>query len=297
MTGLAETVYGVDFASSAGDAGEKTWIATATVEDGILSVDSCRRLVDELGCDSGRESAHEALTGFVRELDSDSAIGLDFPFGLPRHVLDGDEWGEYVVGFPNGLPVPDWSDDDLPAEIDSPDALSAWGSQRARDTDAGCVHCKRVTDAEHGAQPPYGIIGKSITFHGLKNVVAPLAADDGVTVAPMEVDSFEEFARPDGPLVLEAYPAGTLDRLGLCREGYKDGTNADRRRERNLDGLVRFADVRIDDEVGDSAIDDPGGDALDAVVAAVATYEATRSADTLDPDEDHYDPVEGYIYV
>ena len=295
MTGPASTVYGVDFGSAADTAGEKTWIATATVEDDTLVVESCERLVEKLDCDSDRDSAHEALVTFVQtELDASSAIGLDFPFGLPGVVLDEQRWDGYVEDFPSKLTVPDWDDDDLPNDISSADDLSAWGSQRARDEAADCVHCKRLTDEEHGAQPPYGIIGKSITHHGLGNVIAPLAAEDDVAVAPMQV---EEFGDPDGPLVLEAYPAGTLDRLGLCREGYKDGTNADRRRERNLDGLVQFGDVRIDDDVRDSAVENPGGDALDAVVAAVATHRATRSADALEPDEKQYDPVEGYIYV
>jgi len=312
MTGLASTVYGVDFASAADTAGKKTWIAKATVEDGSLSVESCRRLVTERHCDSGRESAHAALAEFIREkLDSDSAIGLDFPFGLPEAVLDEQEWGDYITDFPECLSVPDWSDDDLPNEIDSADDLSAWGSQRARENEkADCVHCKRVTDEEHGAQPPYGIIGKSITFHGLKNVIAPLAADDDVTVAPMEVADFED---PTGPLVIEAYPAGTLDRLGLCRQGYKgDGDRETRRRCRNLTGLQTangsgfdlYSDdtpipiVEIDDDLKSDLLDDGGGDGLDAIVAAVATYRATRSSNGLKPDIEEEDyKREGYIYV
>lgn len=306
MAGLATTVYGVDFGAGRRDAGTNTWIARGEVVGDELHVTHCETLESAFeGEPRRREDALSALVGFLsgaREwttddgfgVDVDTAVGLDFPFGLPRAVL-GDEfrnWGEFVDGFPDGLPSPDDWDGEA---VDGPESLSGWGSQRARENDdADCVHCKRETDATVGAQPPYGIVGKYITYHGIDSVLSELR--EAVTFAPMDVDDGEPAT---GPLVLEAYPAGTLGRLGLYRTGYKGNSRTEgRRRLRNLAGLEKVVDdVEIDESSVRDAIDNQGGDALDAVVAAVATYRATRSADALEPDEDQYDPVEGYIYV
>ncbi|WP_440991002.1 hypothetical protein [Haloarchaeobius baliensis] len=307
MTGLASTVYGLDFGAGKRDAGKKTWIARGTVGDDGLHLTDCETV--ESAFDGDPKRRDETLPALVEFLsgdrpwvaeegdeywfEDDAAVGLDFPFGLPRAVL-GDEfedWQAFVRAFPGGLPsAEDWEGE----EVDGPRSLSAWGSQRARENDgADCVHCKRETDATVGAQPPYGIVGKYITYHGIESVLAEVR--DAVTFAPME----SETGSADGPLVLEAYPAGTLGRLGLYRTGYKGGKETERcRRERNLQGLQQGEnEVEITESVRNEAVKNSGGDALDAVVAAVATYEATRSAEALEPDEDHYNPVEGYIYV
>lgn len=309
MTRLASTVYGVDFGAGWRDAGKKTWIARGTVGGDGLRLTDCETVASAFDGDpKRRDDALAALVEFLSgdrtwatddgdeyRVEADAAVGLDFPFGLPTAVL-GDEfedWRAFVDGFPGGLPLPDDWDRD---EVDDPRSLSAWGSQRARENDdADCVHCKRETDATVGAQPPYGIVGKYITYHGIESVLAEIR--DAVTFAPMETG--DDTGSTDAPLVLEAYPAGTLGRLGLYRTGYKGGTETERhRRERNLQGLQQGEDeVEITESVRREAVKNSGGDALDAVVAAVATYEATRSADSLAPDADHYDPVEGYIYV
>jgi hypothetical protein len=309
MTGLASTVYGVDFGAGKRDAGTNTWIARGRVDGDGLRVTHCETVESAFEGDPKRRN--EALPALVEFLsgegtwetddgdeygvEGDAAVGLDFPFGLPAAVL-GDEfenWAAFLEAFPGGLPPAEgWDGDD----VVEPDGLSTWGSQRARENDdVDCVHCKRETDATVGAQPPYGIVGKYITYYGIDSVLSEVHGE--ATFAPMGTDG--ETTSGEGPFVLEVYPAGTLDRLGLCREGYKGrGTAEQRRRERNLDGLEEYADgVEINDPVVEEAQDDPGGDALDALVAAVATYRATRSPAALGPDEDHYDPVEGYIYV
>ncbi|MFC4406990.1 DUF429 domain-containing protein [Haloarchaeobius iranensis] len=309
MTGLASTVYGVDFGAGERNAGRKTWIARGAVDDGGVRVTHCETVESAFDGDPKRRNeALAALVGFLSgegawetgdgdkyRVEDDTAVGLDFPFGLPAAVL-GDEfenWRAFVEVFPDGLPPADDWDGNV---VDDPRSLSAWGSHRARENDeTDCVHCKRETDATVGAQPPYGIVGKYITYHGIVSVLSEVR--DAVTVAPMETDGHT--APEDGPFVLEAYPAGTLGRLGLYRTGYKGtGETEGRRRERNLCGLEQSVDaLEIERSVVETATGNPGGDALDAVVAAVATYEATRSADTLAPDEAHYDDREGYIYV
>jgi hypothetical protein len=303
------TVYGVDFGAGERDAGAKTLLARGTVDSDGLRVTDCETVESAFDGDPKRrddalpalveflsgDRAWEAEDGDEHWVEDDAAVGLDFPFGLPIAVL-GDEydmWTQVIEAFPDDLPRPDdWSG----AGITDPDSLSAWGSQRARENDdVDCVHCKRETDSAVGAQPPYGIVGKYITYHGFASVLCEV--QDDVTFAPMETEEGPVVA--DGPLVLEAYPAGTLDRLGLCRKGYKGHGEAEqRRRHRNLDGLQRYAeDVDIAESVVAKARENDGGDALDAVVAAVATYEATGTPATLAPDEDHYDDREGYIYV
>ncbi|MFD1644756.1 DUF429 domain-containing protein [Haloarchaeobius litoreus] len=309
MTGLASTVYGVDFGAGKRDAGRKTWLARGTVDSDGVHVNDCETVASAFdGGPTGRDEALSALVEFLSgekpwvaddgdeyRVGTDAAVGLDFPFGLPTAVLGAEfeNWSAFVERFPDGLPLPDEWDHD---EVDDPRSLSAWGSQRARENDeADCVHCKRETDATVGAQPPYGIVGKYITYHGIVSVLSEIR--DAVTFAPMETGDDTDSA--NGPIVLEAYPAGTLGRLGLYRSGYKGGEETERRRrERNLQGLQQGEPaVEITESIRDDAAGDTGGDALDAVVAAVATYGATRSAEALEPDEDHYDHREGYIYV
>ena len=283
-----DSVYGVDF-SGARDAERNVWIAGGPLTDDGLAVETLGTAEAVLGGGiAGQAETHAALVEWLREHDS-AAVGLDFSFGLPSTLLDAmaeppADWSTFLDAFP-------------PAGCDDPDAFEDWGKSRTREaTDGERAFLKRETDGPVGASSPYGFIGSTITYYGVRDVLAPLVrgSDGGAaaaTAAPMQTATFEP------PLMLlETYPAGVLGRLGLQRDSYKGASEAERdARRRNLDGLLDATDLAVDDADRERIVENTGGDALDAVVAAAATLRAVTSGFAVD--DDRYDPREGYIYV
>ncbi|WP_255150657.1 DUF429 domain-containing protein [Halorarius halobius] len=266
-------VHGVDF-SAARSAGEKLWLASADDDGERLRVERVRPAADAYGPD--REAAHAGLRAFVRDCEADAAVGLDCSFGLPRAVADAESWRALVDGFGD--------------RFDAVDRLKGDCAERAkRRTGGERTYLKRATDARTGAQSPYHWLVAAQTFYGIRDVVAPLASE--VSVEPMAPS-------PDATSLLEAYPAATLRALGLPSRRYKndgDHPGAHERRETILEGLREWG-VSLANGVERVLLDDTGGDALDAVVAAVATARAAREEFAVE-DTDAYDPLEGYIYV
>ncbi|MFC4360074.1 DUF429 domain-containing protein [Halobium salinum] len=302
-----DTVYGVDFAVAKTDADRKVWVAEGRVEDGELRITrlQCARDFFGSGPDAddgprGRDETLEALWRGIAGVDGDgrqadpdiaddAAWGLDFPFAVPGSIIENhDEWDAFVAEFPASVGL---GDDDA-----SPDGL------RDRATAAG--ETARAVDAG-GAKPAAGWLMKYLTYHGIERVLKPLVADGSATVVPMQ--SVGEHGDA-GPVVMEVYPGGTLGELscefdGAVNRNYKGTTDADlRNRRNNLDALaeagVEFGDDGDDCSLHERAAHDD--DALDAVVAAFATWRNTRSDADFDAPAD-YDPngehaIEGYIY-
>jgi len=283
-----EFVYGVDF-SGARDAERNVWIAGGPLTDDGLEIATLGTAKSVLDGDvSGQVETHAGLVAWLRDRES-AAVGLDFSFGLPSTLLDAvddppADWAAFLDSFP-------------PADCSGPDAFETWGKQRTREaTDGERAFLKRETDGPVGASSPYGFVGSTITFYGVRDVLAPVVrgsdgGDAAATVAPMETTTFESPVT-----LLETYPAGVLDRLGLCRRNYKGGSDEEREaRRRNLDGLLDATDLAVDGTDRGTVIENTGGDALDAVVAAAATLRAVERA--FEYDDDRHDPREGYIYV
>ena len=255
-----DSVYGVDF-SGASQAGESVWVTEATVTDSeTLRVERCERADDFLTDHypgeptTDREPTLAALAAFVRGLDSRAAVGFDFPFAVPRAVAAGafgaDSWREVVAA------VEECGDADAFAET-----CVEWTATE-REDDA--TYLRRETDETHGAFSPYHFFVQHQTYHGIADVLAPVA--DHARVVP-----FDDPATGSGPVVAETYPAGVLDALGLCREGYKGAEESHQtRRRRNLDGLADRTDVGIPDGLRETYLGDREGDALDSLLAAVA---------------------------
>lgn len=279
-----ETVYGVDF-SGAKDAERNIWIAGGPLTNNRLEIDTvgtARSVFDQVV--SGRDDTHEALVDWLREKES-AVVGMDFPFGLPEFLVkkiieDSSSWTEFVEAFP-------------PDNLTDESKFAEWGKEETRThSNNERTFCKRETDGPVGAKSPYGFIGDTITFYGIRNVLFPLVSEGEVTVPPMQKTAFEP------PLtILETYPSGTLDQLGLCRQNYKGGKESEKkRRRRNLDGLTEEIGVSLADSVDkEEIIENAGGDALDAVVAAAAAFRAVENE--FQYDDNRYDEREGYIYV
>lgn len=266
-------LHGVDF-SGASEPGESVWLTTAEPTDDGIRVTDCRSAREAFGARE-RADVLAALRSFPA---TGEVMGVDASFGLPRPVLPdrvaaSDDWREAVR----------W----VAAEYAGADALAAqadWKA-RARGSDADGVELKRRTDGPTGANSPYSFITRYQTFHAMRDLLAPVLGS--VAVEPM--------ASGGGPTLLEVYPAATLRDLGLPDRTYKEpGSDAREKRERILAGLREWGVVLPDGFEG-RVLDDADGDALDSLVAAVATAHAVESGFAVE--EARYDPVEGYIYV
>ncbi len=291
-------VYGVDFSAAAADAGTKTWIASGVVEhDDRLIIVDVAPLAEFLDLDAAaRESCLPALATWIRGLDDDAVVGLDFPFGLPAFVVEAaghDSWRSLLNGFPETL---------INDEVSADDPVRAFAERcvGATEKHGEGTYDKRETDAAVGARSPYGFIADTIAFHGMRDVLAPVA--DVVRVEPMDSLGND---RPEtvGPTLVETYPAAVLDALGLYRTNYKGSSDAETtRRRRNAEGLAAESNVIYKQPVDlvDRIVDNDGGDALDAVAACLGAYAASESDyEVVIDGEEGSDAValEGYIYA
>jgi len=205
-------------------------------------------------------------------------VGVDASFGLPRPVLPDriaatDDWQESVRWVAEAY-----------ADVDALAAQADW-KDHARESDADGVELKRRTDGPTGANSPYSFITRYQTFHAMRDLLAPVL--DSVSVEPM--------VSGDGPTLIEVYPAATLRDLDLPDRKYKEpGAESREKRERILAGLCEWG-VALPGKFEERILGDADGDALDSLVAAVATVRAVESGFAVE--EGRYDPVEGYIYL
>jgi hypothetical protein len=100
-------------------------------------------------------------------------------------------------------------------------------------------------------------------------------------------------AHPNLPIVVEICPASTLKRFGL--PGRYKGRQFREARNALLQQFVQQTGILISEEVWMLALDDPDGDALDAVIAAEATYRSWLNLDdTARWSADHV--IEGFVF-
>jgi len=261
-------VIGVDF-SGARDAGRRIWIAEGRVDDRRVHLDSCFPAAELPESGRDREAAHLALVAYLGRQD-DAVAGLDLPFSLPRSLMQNRAWIDFVRGFPRRYASPE----DFRAE------MVAVGGGR---------ELKRRTDIE--TRVPFAAINMRMyrqTHYGIGAVLAPLIAADAVRAIPLQPPA-------DGKAILaEICPASLLKSIDLY-PSYK-GTTKDHRRARRaiLTGLVEGGLVaRLPPAIEITAVNDPGGDALDAMLAAVCAAHAARA----NPQPiDEIEAIEGRVY-
>ena len=266
------TFYGIDFIGAV-KAGRKIWIAEGTADGDALRINSCIRACDLPG--SGRDRAHclAALRKFIGR-PGNFSYGLDFPFGLPGVLVEQASWKAFVLNFG--------------AQFGSPIAFREACTNLAIQK-TGLKEFKRVTDIEAKTPfSPYNIRLFRQTFYGMRDVLAPLVADERIRVLPMQEP------KPGLPIVIEICPASTLKGMGRI-ESYKKASLS-LVRERILDELARQTAISIPDDVKCQVVEDGEGDALDSIVAATATYRAMkRPNNEADKAESHL--LEGCVYV
>jgi hypothetical protein len=128
------------------------------------------------------------------------------------------------------------------------------------------------------------------TWLGIAHLLAPLVATGRVGVAPM-------LPAPDGGVLLaEACPASTLRRLGAAGT-YKGRTPAARTQRRTLLNLLAKNGVQLTENAYETAAENRGGDALDAVIAACALWQTALTAPaTLVAPRDDLDRLEARVF-
>jgi hypothetical protein len=131
------------------------------------------------------------------------------------------------------------------------------------------------------------------TYFGIRDVLHPLVRDHLACVLPMQ-----RMLR-GRPWVLEICPASTLKHCGLYLPGYKRGGDAGcAARERILEGLEATGSLDIlSSDLRARVLSNRGGDALDSVIAALATFRALRDPALLVVERSAAYALEGYVYV
>jgi hypothetical protein len=273
--------YGVDF-SGARLAGANMWIARLVRRKSCYELADLNRVADLCGC-ADRDPAMRFLVDEV--LHSENAIwGMDFPFGLPIEIMPtGSTWTDQLA----------WV-------AEHPGGAYELGEECVRRSVAlrNTMHIRRETDTQ--AKAPFDCYHYRIiyqTYHGMRDVLLPLSRKRAVAIIPFQYRRLPRARR----VVVEACPSSTLKRLALPHQNYKQPTGgpltAKRLRTRRtlLDAVARR--VRISAQHRRTIMRNPGGDALDAVIAALGAAESFRDADHPTISRHPRYPLEGYLYV
>ncbi|KKG14639.1 hypothetical protein EO98_17650 [Methanosarcina sp. 2.H.T.1A.6] len=266
------TIYGVDFSGSK-EACKKIWVCESISTDKGLLVKDCWNLKEKYG-NLSRDRSFEILTKVIASSPR-AAFGLDFPFGLPKSIIDEDNWIDFIKNFSKN-----YGDPYQFRQRCHDRALKLTGKKELR----------RYTDIENGSPfPPCNLRLFKQTYYGINNVLRPLVMSKSAKILPMEDQEISS------PWVLEICPASTLKDLDLYFTGYKgkESTSSELR-ETILSKLKKSEFVTgIDSKVWKTSVENAEGDALDSVIAAIATYRGLYPDLNLD---DIY-KLEGYIYV
>lgn len=177
----------------------------------------------------------------------DAIFGCDFPFSLPKSLIKQDSWTGFLHDFTH------------------------------RDADAFRDHCRRKTN---GAEPKretdkesgtpwcaFNIRLRHQTFHGISRVLKPLVAGEYASVLPMQQPC------DDRPWIIETCPASLLISIGH-RPPYKGRKQRDVRSALVSELVQRGLFRRLPPDIHRTVIENVGGDALDSILAAIATTAA-----------------------
>ena len=285
-------VYGVDF-SGARLAGRTAWVARMERGTGTDPYRLTRLASLETLCGTAARAA--ALAHLVQMIrTSQGALwALGFPFGLPVEVLDGTEEAGWAaqLEFLNG-----WGEDAYGAGVACLRRAQAQGHKG---------HIRRLTDIE--AKAPWDTYAYRLiyqTFYGMRDVLGPLRGESPAGSAGMVREARAAYGNDGimagggdtavlpfdyshlagaGRVVVEACPASTLKRLGLPHQNYKQPGVApltpERRKTRRIILTGLTAHVAIGRVRRQTLMRDNGGDALDAVIAAVGAVLAWQQTD------------------
>lgn len=255
-----DRVYGVDF-SGAKLAGLNAWVAQLDV--------ATKRIValDRLGGLAGNDARRVSMAYLVDAIKtSHNALwAIDFPFALPIEIIGPD----------------DSFDDQLAWLAAQPDDAYAFGRlcvERALSRGYG-MHVRRDTDRE--TKTPFDCYHYRIicqTFYGMRNVMAPLRGSPGTILPP-----FDDMEQPFERAIVESCPGSTLKRWGAPHNNYKQPQGGPLEPKRLRNRRLILDAIRVHAQLNAGTVRkiqrNGGGDALDAVLAAVGGWESWQSTD------------------
>jgi hypothetical protein len=268
---MAERIIGIDF-SGAEKAGDAIWIAEGRIEGQRVRIESCGPASDIAASGPERARCLPALVAFIAG-QGDAIIGCDFPFSLPAAMIEASTWRAFAMQFGDRFAC---------AEDFLADCRRRGNGREIR----------RACDRE--SRVPFAAYNLRIyrqTYHGIRDVLAPLLRNSSAVVLPMQRP------RPDRPWVIETCPASTLKHAGLYPSYKGRGEAARDARRQIVNGLIRRRLLApISRSLRRLAIENQGGDALDSMVAAAATGRAYRTGVFKDMLPNRYELVEGRVY-
>jgi hypothetical protein len=278
------TVFGVDF-SGAKQAGRTTWIARLDPDEPGPHAGFTLGALDRLDRLAGTAERRTALAHLVRLVGGsvDALWALDFPFGLPVELFPPRaRWPRQLAL------VREYATDDYGLGLECVRRARALGRK---------MHIRRQTDVDARAPfDPYHYRIIYQTFYGIHDVLAPLWREPRTAVLPFQYRRLDDADR----VLVEACPASTLKRLGLPHQNYKQPAGGPLTRKRRLtrrrivDGIS--ACVRVTARTRRVMMRDPGGDAIDAVLAALGAAQAFAGADHSAIARHARYPREGHLY-
>jgi hypothetical protein len=266
---VSKKVVGIDF-SGAKDAGNHIWMSTGTKSGGHLRIDHCVKAKHYFGCQSSKNKIYDELVNWI-DSSQNITIGIDFPFSVPETVanvvFNANTWKE-MANNNIWMNIPPKTFRDQCKNVDS---------SQLRDT-----------DAMNRADCPYSIRVYKQTYNGIKNVLRPLLQQN-ISIAPI-INTSRDVT------ILETYPAATLAReKDLFASQYKNGKSALSRREHNIRVLSQRSELDISGISYNKVINNESGDALDSIVASLATYRATNTSSLFNHGKKP--SIEGKIFV
>ncbi len=266
-----QRIYGVDF-SGAANAGKKIWIACGVIEKGKLKISDCYQANALPDSGNERGACMAALRDFIRK-ERASAFGFDFPFGLPRDLVKENRWEDFVLSFPTCY-------------------ASAEEFRRISYKAGGNRELRRITDRKRRTPfSPYNLRLYRQAYFGICEILAPLVREHLVSVLPMQK------VQPGKTWLLEVCPASTLKHEHLYSP-YKGMTRSHyNARVRILEWIEESCTTAIPKALRTAVLEDHQGDALDSIIAALATFRAINTRFIFSPVDHIASLMEGYVYI
>jgi hypothetical protein len=238
-------IFGLDF-SGAVDAGQRAWLAEGRRSPDGLEILSCHPIAALPGGAIDRATALAALRAFIAGMP-DAIIGCDFPFSLPHAHIESASWPDFIDGFRHA------------------DALAFYEHCRRS---SGGKEPKRATDVE--SKTPWCAFNIRLyrqSYHGMAELLRPLVVEGKALVLPMQMPA------AGLPWLIETCPASALRHFGW-RGSYK-GASLGHERRRILRDLTEAHLLRpLSRSMQKLVVEDAGGDAIDSIIAAMATSQA-----------------------
>jgi hypothetical protein len=261
---VTRRIFGLDF-SGAKKAGRLIWLAEGRQSGRGFHILTCMPAAELPGGAADRERALAALRNFIAST-SDAIFGCDFPFSLPNALLRAKTWPDFLARF-----------DHASAEAFRKHCCNLTGGKEP----------KRKTDEE--SKTPWSAFNVRLhhqTYHGLAGLLRPLVRQDMANVLPMQKP------RQGRAWIIETCPASTLKYLHW-RGSYKS-TGLGSQRQAILALLRDQAGLQaLPSSIERIVLENAGGDALDSIIAALATAAALAQIDAGDRSGDQ---LEGRVY-